>query len=94
MPSGSLAEAFNETNGAGPSTGARQGASVDDEDEEGEADEGSDDGDAEEGLHPGVQRLAADPYANLDGAFGSYLADEPKPMANGSKSTGGDGLLF
>lgn len=23
----------------------------------------------------------ADPYANLDGAFGGYLADQPRPMA-------------
>lgn len=37
-----------------------------------------------------------DPYSNLDGAFGNYVADEPKPM--GANSRGGrhddDDLLF
>ncbi|KAH9484294.1 Beta-adaptin-like protein C [Psilocybe cubensis] len=37
-----------------------------------------------------------DPYSNLDGAFGNYIADEPKPM--GANSRGGrhddDDLLF
>jgi AP-2 complex subunit beta-1 len=33
-----------------------------------------------------------DPYSNLDGAFGNYLADEPQPMAAGNRAV--DDLLF
>lgn len=38
-----------------------------------------------------------DPYSNLDGAFGGYMADEPRPM--GAANTrggrhGDDDLLF
>ena len=42
----------------------------------------------------GPQRTA-DPYANLGGAFGSYLADAPQPMnAAGSRSRPEEDLLF
>jgi hypothetical protein len=34
-----------------------------------------------------------DPYANLDNAFGNYLADEPKPF-RGKGQEGDDELLF
>ncbi|KAF9464650.1 adaptin N terminal region-domain-containing protein [Collybia nuda] len=40
---------------------------------------------------------SADPYSNLDGAFGNYLADEPRPIAAGnSRARHGDedDLLF
>lgn len=37
-------------------------------------------GDEEEPASPAP--VAADPYANLDNAFGSYLADEPRPQSN------------
>lgn len=41
------------------------------------------------------ERGAADPYANLDGAFGSYLADTPQPIRNGRRGgTDLDDLLF
>lgn len=43
-----------------------------DEDAEAGVDE---DGDDDIGANP-----VADPYANLDGAFGGYLADQPRPM--------------
>lgn len=33
-----------------------------------------------------------DPYSNLEGAFGNYLADEPRPMAGGRHND--DDLLF
>ena len=48
-------------------------------------------------VKPGqAQNSAHDPYANLDGAFGSYLADQPQPMANGRGQQRGDeeDLLF
>ncbi|KAJ2930827.1 hypothetical protein H1R20_g6274, partial [Candolleomyces eurysporus] len=36
-----------------------------------------------------------DPYSNLDGAFGSYLADEPRPMgASAHQGRHNDDLLF
>jgi AP-2 complex subunit beta-1 len=34
-----------------------------------------------------------DPYSNLDGAFGNYLADEPRPMQRGQNGEEDD-LLF
>ena len=34
----------------------------------------------------------SDPYANLDGAFGNYLADAPHPMSGSNSRT--DDLLF
>lgn len=39
---------------------------------------------------------AADPYSNLDGAFGNYMADEPRPMAasRGGRPNDDDDLLF
>ena len=35
-----------------------------------------------------------DPYSNLDGAFGNYIADEPRPMQNVQQSGIEDDLLF
>lgn len=35
---------------------------------------------------------AHDPYSNLEGAFGNYLADEPRPMTGGRHND--DDLLF
>ena len=35
---------------------------------------------------------AHDPYSNLEGAFGNYLADEPRPMKGGRHND--DDLLF
>jgi hypothetical protein len=40
---------------------------------------------------------APDPYSNLDGAFGNYLADQPRPMASVNHRTrhgDEDDLLF
>jgi len=31
-------------------------------------------------MEPLSPRASNDPYANLDGVFGKYLADEPKPL--------------
>ena len=44
----------------------------------------------------GQAQKSHDPYANLDGAFGSYLADQPQPMANGrgQQRTDEEDLLF
>jgi len=36
---------------------------------------------------------ANDPYSNMDGAFGNYLADEPQPMGKGQRGDLDD-LLF
>lgn len=44
-------------------------------DEDAEAGVDGDDDDDDIGNNP-----VADPYANLDGAFGGYLADQPHPM--------------
>ncbi|KAJ7632574.1 adaptin N terminal region-domain-containing protein [Roridomyces roridus] len=53
-------------------------------------DDGSDDeGDADEEPRG---RANADPYSNLDGAFGNYLADEPRPM--GGRQGDDEDLLF
>jgi AP-2 complex subunit beta-1 len=42
-----------------------------------------------------VPSMANDPYSNIDGAFGNYMADEPQPMAAGKGSRGDlDDLLF
>lgn len=35
-----------------------------------------------------------DPYSNLDGAFGNYLADEPQPIAASKRHGDLDDLLF
>lgn len=39
-------------------------------------------------------RANGDPYSNLDGAFGNYLADEPRPMNAGGRQGDEDDLLF
>ena len=45
---------------------------------------------------PARKRTAgSDPYSNLDGAFGNYLADEPRPMGTNSAGRNEvDDLLF
>lgn len=42
---------------------------------------------------PSGQTNTLDPYSNLDNAFGSYLADEPRPMTSGRHGDEDD-LLF
>lgn len=63
---------------------------VDDEDGEDLA------SDQEEDAVNTAGRTDRDPYSNLDGAFGNYIADEPRPM--GANGQGGrnddDDLLF
>lgn len=42
-----------------------------------------------------IPNAANDPYSNIDGAFGNYMADEPQPMAAGKGTRGDlDDLLF
>lgn len=44
-----------------------------------------------------VDPAGGDPYSNLDGAFGNYMADEPRPMAassRGGRPNDDDDLLF
>ena len=42
-----------------------------------------------------IPNVASDPYSNIDGAFGNYMADEPQPMAAEKGSRGDlDDLLF
>lgn len=66
---------------------------------DGGGDVGSDEGDADavEHLRPnGETRTStrpADPYANLDNAFGRYVSDSPPPTANGNRKEDED-LLF
>ncbi|KAG6911494.1 hypothetical protein DXG01_014568 [Tephrocybe rancida] len=54
----------------------------------------SDDEDDEDDGPP----VGGDPYSNLDGAFGNYLQDEPRPMGAGNQQARGhadlDDLLF
>lgn len=60
------------------------------EEDEGDAGSDQDEGDA----RPNGKQ---DPYSNLDGAFGNYLADEPQPMAAGNRAgrhNDVDDLLF
>ena len=56
-----------------------------DADADGGGDEDEDDEDG--GLRPNGQN-SADPYANIAGAFGSYMADAPKPIASDSRNDG------
>jgi len=58
--------------------------------------EGDDAGSDQEVTGP-VGPAAGDPYSNLDGAFGNYMADEPRPMAASSRAgrpNDDDDLLF
>jgi len=55
-----------------------------------------DDGEADADDEP-RGRSNDDPYSNLDGAFGNYLADEPRPMnagGRGGRQGDDDDLLF
>ena len=44
--------------------------------------EGGQDGGDDDDDYPASPSGPADPYANLEGAFGGYMADEPKPQRN------------
>lgn len=60
-----------------------------------ERDEEGDDAGSDDDAHP--TGPAGDPYSNLDGAFGNYMADEPRPMAassRGGRPNDDDDLLF
>lgn len=66
----------------------RGGNGLGDEDAEADVDVDDDDDDI------GSNRVA-DPYANLDGAFGGYLADQPQPMVGRQRGNNDlDDLLF
>lgn len=58
-------------------------------DHESDQNEGDEEEDQDD-LPPSGQTINLDPYSNLDNAFGSYLADEPRPMKHGDE----DDLLF
>lgn len=67
---------FNQEHSSVPNNIATSTTVQDDtEGENATADGGSDRDDAD--LSPSQSK---DPYSNLDGAFGNYLADEPRPM--------------
>ncbi|KAF7304845.1 AP complex subunit beta [Mycena kentingensis (nom. inval.)] len=55
--------------------------------------EDEDDNSDDDGPPAKPQQNSNDPYSNLDGAFGNYLADEPRPMA-GQRQQDEDDLLF
>ena len=59
----------------------------------GDADETNGDGDDDNDGHTQSLTTNHDPYAGLDGAFSSYLADEPKPLGNGHGPVREDTLL-
>ncbi|KAJ6547517.1 adaptin N terminal region-domain-containing protein [Mycena capillaripes] len=52
-----------------------------------------DDGEADADDEP-RGRSDGDPYSNLDGAFGNYVADEPRPMNAGGRQGDDEDLLF
>lgn len=54
---------------------------------------GDDDGEADPDDEP-RGRTNDDPYSNLDGAFGNYKADEPRPMGAGGRQGDDEDLLF
>ncbi|PAV23222.1 Adaptor complex beta subunit [Pyrrhoderma noxium] len=58
-----------------------------DADADGGGDGDEDEDDEDGGLRPNGQN-SADPYANIAGAFGSYMADAPKPIASDSRNDG------
>ncbi|KAF7363402.1 AP complex subunit beta [Mycena sanguinolenta] len=57
---------------------------------EGEPEDDDDDGEADEPRG----RPNDDPYSNLAGAFGNYMADEPQPMGAGGRQGDDEDLLF
>ncbi|KIJ17371.1 hypothetical protein PAXINDRAFT_74034 [Paxillus involutus ATCC 200175] len=76
-----LLDNSNSTKPQGRSSGGNEHGDVDEDDDE-------DDDDI-------PNNKAGDPYANLGGAFGGYLADEPQPMAGHRRGNGDlDDLLF
>ncbi|KAJ8078735.1 hypothetical protein PM082_013018 [Marasmius tenuissimus] len=53
------------------------------------------DGDDEDDIPPASTKSQSnDPYSNLDGAFGGYLADAPQPMTAGKRHGEEEDLLF
>ncbi|KAF9227967.1 Adaptor protein complex beta subunit [Gyrodon lividus] len=71
-----------------------QGRSGGADDGYGDADGEDGDGDGDDDDIPNNNKVA-DPYANLDGAFGGYIADGPRPMAGHQRGNGDlDDLLF
>ena len=62
-----------------PSKGSRPNQKDDDDDDDDDA--GSDQD--ESSVKPNGKQ---DPYSNLDGAFGNYLADEPQPIAASNRA--------
>ncbi|KAK1232248.1 hypothetical protein PQX77_004622 [Marasmius sp. AFHP31] len=53
------------------------------------------DGDDEDDMPPTSSKSQSnDPYSNLDGAFGGYLADAPQPMTAGKRHGEEEDLLF
>jgi AP-2 complex subunit beta-1 len=51
------------------------------------------DGNADRDVDDDIPAKANDPYSNLDGAFGNYLIDEPRPVLRGQHGDEDD-LLF
>lgn len=58
--------------------------------------DGSDIDDDDDDDVPRTIRKSDDPYANLEGAFGTYIGDDPRPMAAGGAQGRNDmdDLLF
>jgi len=53
-----------------------------------------DDADADANNDEPTGRKDDDPYSNLGGAFGTYMADEPQPMGAGGRQGDDEDLLF
>lgn len=77
-----------EADESAPAPAAKTEAKATDEDEDG----GSEDDDDDDEARP-VNR---DPYSNLDGAFGNYVTDQPRPMAANARGRANeeDDVLF
>ncbi|KIK95885.1 hypothetical protein PAXRUDRAFT_826547 [Paxillus rubicundulus Ve08.2h10] len=91
LPSGEgdLLDNSNFTRPQGRSSGGNEHGDAD-RDRDGDEYE-----DEDEDIDDIPNNKAGDPYANLAGAFGGYLADEPQPMAGHRRGNGDlDDLLF
>lgn len=76
-----------------PTTGEQDLLGVDDATMEGGSGNSGEDGEPDvDGDKVGER--ADDPYANLGGAFGGYLADKPQPIGGRGRNTDVDDLLF
>ena len=78
-----------------PIAGEQDLLDVDDATMEAASPNSGEDGEPDVDGEDGVGGRAGDPYANLDGAFGGYLADKPQPIG-GSRGRNADldDLLF